>query len=320
VNRFISNRTLGMPPITDIHQHLWPEALLQALASRREPPMLIRHASGWTLRAAGEPEAPIDLTDHDPVRRAELVHADGLELALIAPSTPIGIESLPAGEAEPLLEAYHQGVAALPAEFGGWAAVGLTEPDPPALERRLDAGFVGACVSADALADPAGLERLGGVLETLERRRLPLFVHPGPPPGPAVDGAPRWWSALTAYVASMQAAWYAIAVWGRPAHPGLRVCFAMLAGLAPLQRERLSARGGHAGRDADVFLDTSSYGPRAIDAVVRELGADRLVYGSDRPVVAPSELGLGEALRLSLRVGNPASLFSTTNASTGVCA
>jgi predicted TIM-barrel fold metal-dependent hydrolase len=62
----------------------------------------------------------------------------------------------------------------------------------------------------------------------------------------------------------------------------------MLAGLAPLHRERLLARGGEAGRDPGVFLDVSSYGERAIDAVLREIGVDQLVYGSDRPVALPS--------------------------------
>ena len=309
-----------MPSTIDLHQHLWPPALLQALSARREPPRLTRHRTGWTLRAPGEAEAPIDLRDHDPVRRAELVNADGLDLALIAPSTPIGIESLAPAEVEPLLEAYHEGVAALPQEFGAWAAVSLTAPDPRALERRLQDGFVGACVPAGALTSPSGYERLGPVLETLERRGRPLFIHPGPPHGSAVAGAPSWWSALTDYVASMQAAWHAMAVWGRRAHPDLRVCFAMLAGLAPLQGERLAARGGATSSDPGMFLETSSYGTRAIDAVIREVGADRLVYGSDRPVIPATEPALGDAVRSALRTRNPQLLLSTTINTQGVCA
>ena len=148
-----------------------------AAASRRGSNAAPR---GWVLRLRGEPEAPVDLADHDPERRAALVGADGLERALVAPSVPLGIEALPPGEAEPLLEAYHDGVAALPAAFGAWAAVGLAEPDPAALARLLDRGFAGACVAAGALSGPAGFERLGPVLETLERRGAPLLVHPGP--------------------------------------------------------------------------------------------------------------------------------------------
>lgn len=267
----------------------------------------MRHREGWALRVDGEPEAPFDAADHDPERRAALVGADGLDRALVAPSSPLGIEALPAPEAEPLLTAYHDGVAELPRAFGAWAAVGLSDPDPAALSRLLDRGFAGACVPAGALDGPAGYERMGPVLETLERRGAPLLIHPGP--ARADDGRPRWWAALTDYVAAMQVAWHAFAVWGRAAHRRLRVCFAMLAGLAPLHRERLVARGGRAAGDPDVFLDTSSYGARAIDAVVREVGVDRLVHGSDRPVVAAAERDLGEALEVALRERNPSRLL-----------
>ena len=292
----------------DIHQHLWPEPLLHELSRRRDPPRLERRATGWVLRLRGEPETPVELADHDPERRAALVGADGLERALVAPSVPLGIEALPPAEAEPLLSAYHDGVAALPAAFGAWAAIGLGEPDPAALARLLDRGFAGACVAAGALAGPAGFDRLGPVLETLERRDAPLLVHPGP--ATAGPDRPAWWPALTDYVAEMQAAWHAFPVWGRPAHPRLRVCFAMLAGLAPLHRERLVARGGAAVSDPGVFLDVSSYGVRAVDAVLREVGVDRLVHGSDRPVGTRAELPLGEAVESALRRTNPSRLLA----------
>jgi 6-methylsalicylate decarboxylase len=296
----------------DIHQHLWPEPLLSALSRRREPPMLVSHDGVWAIRLRGEPEAPVDLADHDPDRRAALVRDDGLDRALVAPSVPLGIELLAASQAEPLLDAYHEGIAALPDEFGAWAAVGLAEPDPEALARVLDDGLVGACIAADALGGPEGFDRLGPVLETLERHGAPLFVHPGPAPTRDVERTPSWWPALTDYVASMQTAWHAFVVWGRPAHPRLRVCFAMLAGLAPLQRERLIARGGPAVSDADVFLDVSSYGGRTVDAVLREVGVDRLVEGSDRPVIGANPLMLGDAVRTALRERNPDRLLSPT--------
>ena len=270
----------------------------------------MRHRDGWALRVRGEPETALDLSDHDPGGRAALLAADGVDRALVAPSTPLGIEALPAAEAEPLLAAYHEGVAGLPDGFGAWAAVGMADPNPGAVSALLDRGFVGACVPADALGGPAGFDRLGAVLETLERRGAPLLVHPGAASA-AGPGRPRWWPALTDYVAAMQTAWHAFAVWGRPSHPRLRVCFAMLAGLAPLHRERLVARGGRADSDPGVFLDTSSYGARAVDAVVREVGVDRLVHGSDRPVIPASQLSLGYAVEVALRERNPARLLGT---------
>jgi hypothetical protein len=112
----------------------------------------------------------------------------------------------------------------------------------------------------------------------------------------------------------MHVAWHAFAVWGRPAHPELRVCFAMLAGLAPLHRERLLARGGRLALDRGVFLDVSSYGQRAVDTALREIGVDQLVHGSDRPVVAGGRLSLGDAVDAALRERNPARLLGAVGA------
>ena len=142
------------------------------------------------------------------------------------------------------------------------------------------------------------------MLEALERRDAPLLVHPGPAPA-----APPRRAGLVGRDDGLRRGDARGLVRLRRLGPagasGLRVCFAMLAGLAPLQRERLTARGGRAGADAGVFLDVSSYGERAVDAVVREIGVDRLVFGSDRPVVAPRELWLGDAVRAAIRERNP---------------
>jgi len=96
----------------------------------------------------------------------------------------------------------------------------------------------------------------------------------------------------------MQAAWLAFASAGRAQHPQLRVVFAMLAGMAPLQAERLLSRGGPAVSRADalVFYDTSSYGPSAVGALADVVGSAQLLYGSDRPVVDPAELDMPDRL------------------------
>lgn len=87
----------------------------------------------------------------------------------------------------------------------------------------------------------------------------------------------------------------------------------MLAGGAPLHAERLVARGGPAAaiHDPLAWFDVSSYGPLALDAMIRAIGVDRLVHGSDRPVAAPPALAsLGEALEHALAVTNPGWAFS----------
>src|ERR687896_1762416 len=106
----------------DVHQHLWPEPLVAELARRRTAPRLRRRREAWVAEVPGEPDAPVDLADHDPDARAALVRADGLDRAFVALSSPLGIEALPPDAARPLLDAWHAGAAALPTEFGAWAS------------------------------------------------------------------------------------------------------------------------------------------------------------------------------------------------------
>ncbi len=286
----------------DVHQHLWPAPLVQALRRRGSAPRMV----GQTLLLTGEPPFEVNPLDHDVPARTELAAEDGLDTVLISLSSPLGIEWLPAEEAAPLLAAYHDGVLALPKPFGGWAAACLSEPDPVALEEELARGCVGLQLPANALADPVGWARRAPLLEVLDRRGQPLFVHPGPA-GPLEGEVPGWWPALVPYVQQMHAAWFGFRAFGRPAHPNLRVCFAMLAGLAPLHGERLAARGGGRGVvDPEVYLETSSYGTRAVDATVRVLGIDGIVHGSDRPYANPTVPDLGTAAATAaIRVTNP---------------
>ena len=301
---------VGQMPATDLHQHLWPDGMLRLLARRTAPPRLRRDAGGWTLELAGEAPAPLDLSAHDAEARAATARTDGLERVLVAPSTPLGIEALPAREAQPLLDAFHAGVLELGAPFGLWGSAALAEPAPGEVDALLDAGAAGLCLPAEALGGPDALARVAPLLERLEARGAPLLVHPGAAADP---DAPAWWPALTSYVAAMQAAWLAWAQWGRPAHPELKVVWAMLAGGAPLHVERLAARGGPAAavHDERAWFDVSSYGPKAVDAMLRVVGVDRLVHGSDRPVVDPPSLAaLGPAFRHAVTRANPAGVLS----------
>ncbi|MFL5842375.1 MAG: amidohydrolase family protein [Thermoleophilaceae bacterium] len=300
----------------DVHQHLWSEPLVEALARRSRPPHVRRCGHVWELHLPSEDACTIDVAGDDPATRGALVHLDGMDLAVVALSGPLAVESLPRDEAQPVIDAFHAGVDALPGSFSGWGALPLREAVPADVDRVLDRGYAGVSIPAGAIASPAALERVGPLLERLERRAGAVFVHPGPDPWaplPDADAAPAWWPAMTSYVASMHAAWHAFVARGRRAHPELRVVFAMLAGGAPLHLERLAARGGPAARalDRNLYYDTSSYGVRAIDAMVRVVGIDQLVHGSDRPVVAPPAPPgpLGEAAWEAMTRSNPARLF-----------
>jgi predicted TIM-barrel fold metal-dependent hydrolase len=287
-------------PITmrvDVHQHIWTGPLVERLAAREALPLIRRTDGLCVLHSAAEQPYVIDLEAEAPVRRAELVATDGLDLALVAISSPIGIEALPREEALALIEAHLDGVAALPAQFAAWGPIALDGAQPGDVDALAARGCVGLSLPAGAIAGPDRLDALGPVLQRAAALELPVFVHPGRArgerPGAANFGEPLWWRALTDYVGQMQAAWLTFACDGRREHPALTIVFAMLAGCAPLHAERLLSRGGPAPAlgDPRTYYEISSYGPVAIETIASLVGKGQLLYGSDRPVIEPPPSG-----------------------------
>ena len=275
----------------DVHQHLWPEALIAGLQARRTRPRL----RGDTLELpAGDWE--IDLAAHRLDARLALLDRDEIDVAVISCPPTLELD-------EDLREAYHEGVLELVAAAGGRLLALSCD--------TVREGFVGACVAAEALAD---LTDLTPLLSQLERSGSVLFVHPGPTEAPY--GAPSWWSSVVGYTAQMQAAYAAWLAQGADAWPKLDVVFAILAGGAPFQLERLASRGvdSRGVLAANVYLDTASYGDRALELSLATYGVGRLLYGSDVPVIDSeptlrSVRGFGQAVADAVCRDNPARLF-----------
>jgi len=291
----------------DLHQHLWPASFVAALRARRNGPRL----EGWELYLPGERTCRIDPADHDPEARAALAAADGNALVCISPAASLGLDRLPPAQAQELAAAWLDGALALGGPFRTWAMAGIQEPDPIALRTALDRGAIGLELGADALAAPEGLDRLAPLLGVLEERQAPLLVHPGPAGRDDQPGRPAWWAPVVPYVAQLHAAWWAWIDGGRDRYPALPVCFAALAGLGPLHGERHRARGGdRAAIDPLTFVETSSYGKQAVDAVIRVLGIDVVCHGSDRPYAVSAPPALGDAALHAIRNRNPGRLLA----------
>jgi 6-methylsalicylate decarboxylase len=278
--------------LLDLHQHAWTEPLLAALSARRALPFVRREPDGLTiLHCAGERPYVIDLDALAASPSARRRRLAGARRALIAISSPVGMEALDPDSAHELIDAHLDGVLALGADFGAWGPLGLADPDPAQVGSLLRRGCAGISVSAGAIADREGFDEMAPALEAVQREGAVLFVHPGPGRHSRVVepslSTPLWWPALTRYVEQMQAAWLTFATHGRRELPTLRTVFAMLAGGAPLLSERLVTRGGPRTEldDPHTFYDTSSYGPRMVETMARWVGPSQLVYGSDRPVI-----------------------------------
>ena len=241
-------------PRIDVHQHFWPEQVIAALSRRKDPPRL----AGSVLELK-EGSFETDLSVHDVDARLALLDRHELDAAVVCFPPTMGFE-----EAPELAEAYDDSVLEVAVASGG-----RLRPLACGSERE---GFVGTCVSAERVARDPG--SVGGSL---------LFVHPGYAPPPP-SGRPTWWNAVVHYTAVMEEAY---AAWIGSGRADTTVIFAIMAGGAPFQLERMTTRGDEARVPENVYFDTASYGARAVELAIAGCGVERLVFGSDAPVMDP---------------------------------
>ena len=275
----------------DFHQHVWTDAFRSALERRAEPPYL----RGRRLVLPRGGEFDVDPHAYTPEERLAALDRAGLDAAIV--SLPPTMEPTPE-LADPWNESAHQ----LAAQSNGRLiplAYGEARP-----------GFVGAIVAAPDLLD---LDASAHLLDRLEAQQQLLFLHPGPAePSPA-----GWWTPGVAYTAQMQAAYVTWIASGAARWPQLRVVFALLAGGAPFQIERLVRRGldPRAPFAPNMWFETSSYGERALELTLQTFGASRLVFGSDAPVDAVDDAlrtlrPFGAALEIELLLSNPSTILN----------
>ena len=127
----------------------------------------------------------------------------------------------------------------------------------------------------------------------------PVFVHPGPVRRRSAipTDAVRRLVGRRRRLPEPAAGRLVVLARGRPAHRSRPAdLLRRRAGLAPVHHERYLARGGRPlVVDPGTFVDTSSYSRQGVDSLVRVLGVDPIVLGSDRPYGAPAATDLGDA-------------------------
>ena len=134
------------------------------------------------------PGSPVErLLDRADGRLADMDDA-GIDLQVLSVFAPAAQE-LPAESARRLAEALnselHDTVSAHPDRFAAFATLPMADPDAAAIELEravTELGFVGAMINGTTggrfLDDPI----YAPVLETADRLKVPIYLHPGPPP------------------------------------------------------------------------------------------------------------------------------------------
>ena len=196
-------------------------------------------------------------------------------------------------------------------------------------------GLRGAILPADGFASLAAAERFKPLFAAANRLGSHFFVHPGPiaaqPERPIYDlQTDQAWqrrivleaqARLSEAIVTLNLSDY-LTPYG-----GVSVQVANLGGTIPFLVERMDEVSRSGGGDLPstrmrhCYVDTASFGPRAIELAVACFGADRVLFGTDCPIVATdralgalAEARLDERSRELVLAGNARRLLGLASA------
>jgi predicted TIM-barrel fold metal-dependent hydrolase len=318
-----------VPGAVDLHAHWIPPEVARALRRRRAAPRIEETADGEIFVTWQGRRPFASLGDLDA--RRVLMRRHGVATQVLSLAGLFGIDCLPIEESAPLMAAFNEAAAALQAtasgQFAGLAALPLADAGASCreLERAHRLGLRGAILPADGFASLAAAERFKPLFATANRLGSHLFIHPGPiapqleRPVYDVQADQAWQrrivletqSRLSEVIVTLNLSDY-LAPYG-----SVTVQVANLGGAIPFLVERMDEVSRSGGSDLPsnrmrrCYVDTASFGSRAIELAVACFGADRLLFGTDCPIFdtdralgALAETRLDERSRELILAGN----------------
>jgi len=230
----------------------------------------------------------------------------GVTIQVLSLAGLYGVHCLPMEESGPLVTAFNDAAAdacrADPQRFAALAALPLADIESACreLERAHAIGLHGAILPADGFVNRAAAERFQPLFAIGNRLHSHFFIHPGPvKPQPELHlheaRADNAWqryivletqARLSEVIATLDLSDYL------EPFPNVTVQVANLGGTFPFLAERMDAvyrvemNGGPlpSARLRRCYVDTASFGPRAIELAVACFGTNRVVLGTDCPI------------------------------------
>ena len=288
----------------DIHSHLMSVAFREHLRGRDALPTAERDGTGYITHCG----PGLSLPYRPPILSVEAKLADmdaaGIDLAVLSHGMP-GPAMLGGAQADDwaarINDELAASTAAHPGRFAGWANLGFGDPARTIAEagRCLDelglAGFqVWSNIGGRPLDDPGVLP----VLEYVADRGAAIHLHPAPQPGQQGLAA----GTMTGFAFPVDTSLAVLRLIGAGLFDRDPVIIAAhLGGVLPWLRERIGIHGHtisplpgqpgparSAGEYLDrLYVDTVSYGLAPLEYCYTQLGADRMLFGTDHPYAAP---------------------------------
>ncbi len=298
----------------DWHNHWITPRQIEILKKRTTGPRLEKNVDGQFALVSGSASGAashlplvVGFTDIDA--RLQHMNQTGVQRQVISWATTTGYDALlTPDEAKPLWTAFNEDLADLvrkhPNRFSGYAVVPTSDIDWAAkeLDRAYrDLGLIGVVLPVGALQTREGARRLTPIFEVSQKHRGVVYVHSGPayhtipgqttlhtPPDdvPGVRYDYEWATTYARGVITLTQTGFL------DPYPDVTVQIAMLGGLTPWLAA-ISRTGPPADGSPDpvarlrrVYLDASiSRAEPSLDLAVRAFGGDRILFGSDFPIV-----------------------------------
>ena len=291
----------------DMHTHWRPAEVADALRARTREPRIARNQDGVEVLKSGRMgEAPLTEAFDDVDFHLARMDRQGVETSVLSLlGSFCWIESQPLEESEPLCRSVNDGLSEIcqkhPARFAAYAALPLTDISAAAaeFERALGLpGMIGAQIPGNYFLTRKDAEAMRPLLEVANRHHATLFIHHGPRPGdnfPKVTGDTdnaRRRNGTLDMQASLSSVMVTLCLTDYLAdYPDAMIHVHNLGGNLPYEVERMDHRclldtpeeelPSSRFRNAGVYVDCNSFGPRAIEAAVNLYGAERIVCGTD---------------------------------------
>ena len=248
------------------------------------------------------------LSDLGDNRIAEM-DAAGVDMQILSLTSP-GVEQLEAAEAASFARETNdflaEAIRSHPTRFGGFAALPTADPDAAVaeLERTIhDYGFKGAVINGHIQGRYLDDKFFWPIFEHAEALRVPIYLHPTPPPQPVIEASYGGFSPIvTELFAGPGWGWHIetaihvirIILGGTfDRYPGLQIVIGHMGETLPFMLQRLDmmpAAMTKISRPISAYLRENihytfsgfNYTPTFLDLLL-EVGVDRIMFSADHP-------------------------------------
>ena len=292
----------------DIHSHLMSIGFVEHLQGRDTMPVAARDGAGFVAHCAPTFSMHLQPPILDVKTKLHDMDAAGIDVAVLSHGLPSpamlgGTEA--DGWSARINDELTAIVAAHPDRFAGWASLGFGDPGRTIAEvdRCLDElGLAGFQVWSNAAGRSLDAPDVLPVLHHIADRGAAVHLHPTlPANSEAMDATAMLGFAFPVDASLATLRLISAGFFDRdPA-----VVVAHLGGVLPWLRDRMCIHGQNSPPFPDqrrlarpmgeyvkqLYFDTVGYGRAPLEYCYGELGADRLLFGTDHPFAAPTVPG-----------------------------